>query len=254
MNSLGFGVCVCVVVCCRLGVCAEQFTVVRRYSDFCWLHDQLVYAFPGAIIPPLPEKNVVRRFSQEFIEVRRRALERFLNRVAAHTELVACPHFHTFLQADDAGLAKAKEDTKQEKQKKGLVQWFDNTMTSLSSSAMNRDDIRTAADSQVEEEGQYITQLETQLQNVVKHTTILIKRNREIANALFEFGLAFTLLGQTEGDSLGAALQQVGNNADQMSVATAEQAENEAMQFEEPLQEYIRLVGAVKVRWRNSVF
>lgn len=67
--------------------------------------------------------------------------------------------------------------------------------------------------------------------------------------------MAFTLLGQTEGDSLGAALQQVGNNADQMSVAAAEQAENEAMQFEEPLQEYIRLVGAVKVIiWRDISF
>src|SRR5690554_3985736 len=134
-------------------------------------------------------------------QVRRRALERFLNRVAAHAELVACTHFHTFLQADDAGLAKAKEDTKQEKQKKGLaqvghakfvvvlvknenltrstrgascvcsIQWFDNTVTAMSSSAMSREDFRSAADLQVEEEGQYISLLETQLQNVVKHTT-----------------------------------------------------------------------------------
>jgi hypothetical protein len=52
-------------------VAYSQLTVVRRYNDFLWLHEQLTYHFPGAIVAPLPEKNVVRRFSQEFIEASR---------------------------------------------------------------------------------------------------------------------------------------------------------------------------------------
>ena len=52
-------------------------------------------------------------------------------------------------------------------------------MSSLSSGA-NREDMRTAADSQLEEEAIYINNLETQMQNVVKHSAMLIKRNREV--------------------------------------------------------------------------
>ena len=47
-----------------------------------------------------------------------------------------------------------------------------------------------------------------------KHTQELIKRNRGMANGLFEFGLAFTLLGQSESDALGNALAQLGHCAD----------------------------------------
>ena len=36
-----------------------SFAVVRRYSDFDWLHEQLVRAHPGIMIPPVPEKAIV---------------------------------------------------------------------------------------------------------------------------------------------------------------------------------------------------
>ena len=32
----------------------RDFFVRRRYRDFVWLRGQLVQAFPGAIVPPLP--------------------------------------------------------------------------------------------------------------------------------------------------------------------------------------------------------
>ena len=35
---------------------ASQMSVVRRYSDFVWLHSQMEKSFAGVIIPPLPEK------------------------------------------------------------------------------------------------------------------------------------------------------------------------------------------------------
>lgn len=57
------------------------FSVIRRYSDFEWLHNRLVFEFPGCIIPPLPEKNALGRFGPEFVEQRRRYLEKFLNSI-----------------------------------------------------------------------------------------------------------------------------------------------------------------------------
>lgn len=53
--------------CVSLGVGGRR---PARYSDFVWLHGQLELEVPGAIVPPLPEKAVVGRFTPEFIEAR----------------------------------------------------------------------------------------------------------------------------------------------------------------------------------------
>ena len=66
---------------------APRTTVLRRYSDFHFLHAKLGHAFPGAILPPIPEKALVGRFEASFVEGRRRALERYLLRVVKHPEL-----------------------------------------------------------------------------------------------------------------------------------------------------------------------
>jgi sorting nexin-1/2 len=35
----------------------REFSVIRRYNDFLWLHQHLCQDFPGLVIPPLPEKQ-----------------------------------------------------------------------------------------------------------------------------------------------------------------------------------------------------
>ena len=84
-------------------------TVVRRYNQFVWLRAQLSRAAPGAIVPPLPDKTVASKYNFEpsFIEMRRRGLERFLLRVAAHAELSKLDCMRTFLAATDADLLEA---------------------------------------------------------------------------------------------------------------------------------------------------
>ena len=44
---------------------AQTSSVPRRYSDFVWLSDTLADDIAGAIVPPLPEKAVVGRFTPE---------------------------------------------------------------------------------------------------------------------------------------------------------------------------------------------
>ena len=83
--------------------------VIRRYSDFTWLSTELSRVCAGCIVPALPEKQTVGRFYPEFVESRRRALERFLVNVAAHKELNTSSVFIAFLQADDAALHAAKD-------------------------------------------------------------------------------------------------------------------------------------------------
>ncbi len=75
-----------------------------------------------------------------------------------------------------------------------------------------------------------------------------MKRGREMAKGLGEFGLAFKLLGDAEERILGKALCEMGGSAEKLSLLAAEQAEKEALGFEDPIRYYIDLVGAVKVR------
>ncbi|XP_076875694.1 sorting nexin-30 [Brachyhypopomus gauderio] len=82
-----------------------EYSVRRRYQDFDWLRSKLEDSQPTHLIPPLPEKfvmkGVVDRFSEEFVETRRKALDKFLKRVADHPVLSFNEHFNVFLSAKD---------------------------------------------------------------------------------------------------------------------------------------------------------
>uniref|UniRef100_A0A3P9INU7 Sorting nexin-30 n=1 Tax=Oryzias latipes TaxID=8090 RepID=A0A3P9INU7_ORYLA len=82
-----------------------EYCVRRRYQDFDWLRVKLEETQPTNLIPPLPEKfvmkGVVDRFSEEFVETRMKALDKFLKRVADHPVLSFNPHLNAFLTAKD---------------------------------------------------------------------------------------------------------------------------------------------------------
>ena len=233
-------------------------SVLRRYSDFLWLYERLHAERAGAIVPPIPEKQPVGRFSPTFVEERRMQLERFLRRVLVHPELADAPSVDTFLRADDMTFQHAKQakgvvmaasqanmmqhHTQVSPKKDGFKRWFAEAKTS-----MTGDLVRSPDDDIFDEIHRYVHGLDTQMRNVSHQATGLVRKGKEIANGLFEFGLAFNLLGQSEADSLGNALKKMGETADQLSVLSAEQAEKEMAQFEEPLQDYIKLIHAVKL-------
>lgn len=108
--------------------------VARRYSDFSWLAAELSRVCPGCIIPALPEKQTVALYSVEFVESRRRALERFVLNVAAHKELCISPVFISFLQADDSALKIAKDASKSgaKKMTTNAIAWIEGKVNLLS--------------------------------------------------------------------------------------------------------------------------
>lgn len=55
---------------------------------------------PGVIIPPPPEKQAVGRFDVDFVESRRQALERMLNKAAAHPILQHDADLKLFLESE----------------------------------------------------------------------------------------------------------------------------------------------------------
>jgi len=96
----------------------ELVNTVRRYSDFLWLHTNLTERFLDILIPPLPEKGLINRFSPEFVEYRRKELERFMKRVLNHPTLKDDETLRLFLEATDNELIEYKDKLDAEKKKK----------------------------------------------------------------------------------------------------------------------------------------
>lgn len=65
-----------------------------------WLYNSLHSNNPGVVVPPPPEKQAVGRFDSNFVESRRAALERMLNKTAAHPTLQHDADLKLFLESE----------------------------------------------------------------------------------------------------------------------------------------------------------
>lgn len=72
----------------------------RRYKDFLWLYNQLHSNNPGVVVPPPPEKQAVGRFDSNFVESRRAALERMLDKTTNHHILQHDADLKIFLESE----------------------------------------------------------------------------------------------------------------------------------------------------------
>uniref|UniRef100_A0A672R9P0 Sorting nexin-1-like n=1 Tax=Sinocyclocheilus grahami TaxID=75366 RepID=A0A672R9P0_SINGR len=92
---------------------SKTFTVRRRFSDFLGLFEKLSekHSQNGYLIPPPPEKSILGMTkvkvgkddpsSAEFVERRRAALERYLQRVVSHPSLLQDPDVREFLEKEE---------------------------------------------------------------------------------------------------------------------------------------------------------
>jgi sorting nexin-1/2 len=78
----------------------SDFEVKRRYRDFLWLYNTMHANNPGVVVPPPPEKQAVGRFQSDFVESRRAALEKMLNKTAAHPTLQHDGDLKLFLESE----------------------------------------------------------------------------------------------------------------------------------------------------------
>ena len=84
--------------------------VTRRYSDFVWLSEVLNLSVPGCIIPSLPPKQTFGSLVNEFIQSRRRGLEKFLHRIVEHPELCISQYFKAFMEADETSFRQIMQN------------------------------------------------------------------------------------------------------------------------------------------------
>ncbi|CAA3022828.1 sorting nexin 1 [Olea europaea subsp. europaea] len=224
--------------------------VIRRYSDFVWLRDRLFEKYKGIFIPPLPEKSTVEkfRFSAEFIEMRRQALDVFVNRVASHHELQQSEDLRTFLLEDEQTMERerSQETGIFKKKPADFMQIFKDVQSKVSDVVLGKEKPVEESNPEYEKQKNYIFQLEDHLAEAQKHAYRLVKRHRELGQSLSDFGKAVKLLGTCEGNSLGKAFSELGAKSEMLSIKLQREAHHLLMSFEEPLKDYVRAVQSIK--------
>jgi sorting nexin-1/2 len=110
------------------------------------------------------------------------------------------------------------------------------------------DSSKTEVDKRFDNIQAYINELDVQIQQVAKHASNLVKKQEALGSTMYDFGFAFTQLAGAEKDTvpLGQALQHMGEKADSVSVAYKAQALKEGESFEGPINEYVKIIGALK--------
>lgn len=227
----------------------SQSCVFRRFSDFVWLHTQLCTTSKGSLIPPLPDKAIMGRFSGEFINERRRGLNVFLDRIGHHSILSVSEDVELFLNGEESALAAVVN--KKEDVQAGLLSFWKSSVKMISETFVaGKEREKTAEDLACDEINAYATSLETSFSAVHSNAESLVRKDKSLAKNWFEFGLACTLLGQYETnqqeEKLGEVFSKLGNTADHLSVLLTQKTDQENIELREQLKDYTRITVAVK--------
>ncbi|KAM4641517.1 sorting nexin-7 [Discoglossus pictus] len=173
---------------------SSEFEVRRRYQDFLWLKSKLEDAHPTLIIPPLPEKFIVKgmveRFNDDFIETRRKALHKFLNRIADHPTLTFNEDFKIFLTA------QAWELTSHKKQGPGLFSRMGQTIKAVASSVRG---VKHRPD-EFTELGEYVDAFSQKISVIDKISQRIHKEGKDYCEEMKEYGPIYTLWSASEED------------------------------------------------------
>ena len=73
-----------------------DFSEIRRFREFYALADTLRIRWPGCYVPSIPEKKVVDKDKEEFVEERRSLLERFMKDIAKFDYIIYSKEFKVF--------------------------------------------------------------------------------------------------------------------------------------------------------------
>ncbi|KAF2075336.1 hypothetical protein CYY_003365 [Polysphondylium violaceum] len=239
-------------------------TVTRRYSDFLWLRNSLKDTKRGIIIPPLPEKAVLSNRNKEFLEGRRRELEKFLNRIAENEGLVHANEVGIFLEGTDEQLSDAKRSkgdshnldqstvSPPQPESKGIgkiTSLFGSGINSISNLAASGVHSVKEIDDWFGYKKIYILQLDSSLRRLEESVSIVIKKRRELSNALGDFctaGLSFSSCEAPQRHDVASGFQRLTEVEANIRKGMDELNNNEAGYFEEGIKDYIRVLSAVK--------
>ncbi|NXF41351.1 SNX30 protein, partial [Nyctibius bracteatus] len=222
-----------------------EYSVRRRYQDFDWLRNKLEESQPTHLIPPLPEKFVVKgvvdRFSEEFVETRRKALDKFLKRITDHPVLSFNEHFNVFLTAKDLNAYK--------KQGMALLSKMGESVKYVTGGYKLRSrPLEFAAI------GEYLDTFSLKLGTIDRIAQRIIKEQLEYLVELREYGPVYSTWGGLEVE-LSEPLEGVSACIGNCCTALEELSEDMTEDFLPVLKEYILYSESMKVEralWQKT--
>lgn len=112
-----------------------------------WLYNTMHGNNPGVVVPPPPEKQAVGRFETNFVESRRAALEKMLNKIAAHPTLQMDADLKLFLESDSFNVDVKHKERREPipGESKGVLGSLGFSVGGSSSKFVEQDDVRSPA-------------------------------------------------------------------------------------------------------------
>ncbi|OQO12561.1 hypothetical protein B0A48_02023 [Cryoendolithus antarcticus] len=221
-----------------------SFTVTRRYRDFLWLYEQLHTNNPGVVVPPPPEKQTVGRFDANFIESRRMALERQVNKTAGHPILQHDGDLKTFLESEAFNVDIKHKDRKDPLlgagESKGIMSSIGISVGSSGGKFIEHDD--WFHDRRV-----YLDALENQLKALQKSTDTVIAQRKALADACGDLSVSLHSLANVElSPALSGPLDALADLQARVQELYHRQALQDILTLGIVIDEYIRLISSVK--------
>lgn len=228
-----------------------EFWVKRRFSDFLGLHSKLAskYLHIGFIVPPAPEKSIVGmtkvkvgkedQSSNEFVEKRRSALERYLMRTVKHPVLMKDPDLLLFLESSDLPRAVSTQALSSA----GILR-----MVNKAADAVNKMTIKmNESDTWFEEKQQHFENLDLQLRKLHGSVENLVYHRKELSVNTSQFSRSVGMLGTSEDHTaLSRSLSQLAEVEEKVEQLQQQQADHDFYVLSQLLGDYVRLLGAVK--------
>lgn len=214
-------------------------------------------------MPPPPEKQAVGRFDTNFVESRRSALERMLNKIAAHPTLQHDGDLKLFLESEAFNVDVKHKERREPGlgENKGMFGGFGLSVGS-GGKFVEQDDVssyhtiplantlQSSANNMqwFHERRVYLDALENQLKALLKAMDTIVLQRKSLAEAAGDFSASLHALSTVE---LSPALSTPLAGLSDLQIRIKELYERQAMQdvltLGITIDEYIRLIGSIKM-------
>ncbi|KAI0372691.1 Vps5-domain-containing protein [Pilatotrama ljubarskyi] len=223
----------------------STFSVLRRYSDFLWLYETLSMNNPGVVVPPVPDKNPFGRFDNEFVQQRRLALEKCIQKIANHPVLQKDPDLKLFLESDTFALDIKHRKAEIAQEKGGLITAIGQTIAGPRFHE---------TDEWFDRQKAYLDSLETQLRGLVKSIEAVAKHRQEVAAAAGEFAQTIVDLAACDvGTQLSVSLSGLAEVERKAQELHSTQAHDDMVTILSTADEYARLINSVRLAFSSRV-
>lgn len=241
-----------------------EFSTLRRFSDFLGIHDLLVnkYMRMGRIIPPAPSKNIIGStkvkmspqqtepgtpINQEWVEIRRAALERFVHRTAQHPVLRVDLDFINFLESDQE-LPRAVNTSALSGA--GVIRLFNKVGETVNKITYKMDENDPWFDDKITE----VENLDANLQKLSSALKSLVSSRRELSALTGLVAKSAAMLSTCEEHTgLSRALSNLADVEEKIELLRSEQANSDFFILAEFIKDYLGLFGAIKCIFHERV-